>query len=79
MMSARAHICEKILFVGHNRTRLLGRALAELLDEIMRDVFLPYVDIGADKAAREWVLIVPCRFILRERAVDGVVILVLLT
>jgi len=72
MISARARICEKIFFVGHNCTRLLERALAELLDEIMLDVFLPYVDIGADKPAHEWVLIVPRRFILRERAVDGV-------
>ena len=50
------------------------RALAQLLDEIMLDVLLPHVHIGADKRAHEWVRIVPCRatpFILRERAGRG--------
>lgn len=37
------------------------RPLAQLLDEIMLNVFLPDAHVGADEGAHERVRIVPCR------------------
>ena len=44
------------------------RALAQLLDEIMPNVFLPHAHVGADECAHERVRIVPCRPVEVQRS-----------